>query len=628
MYTSGYSVGQDMKQIVWTKGLCSVGTVILALLVGLGPLVATAVPNVDQRIQPIQNSLLPPVLVRGELVKPTTLSSRMEALHVPGVSVAVMHDGKLEWARGFGVMSIGGPPVTPETLFQAASISKPVTTLAILKLIQAGKLDLDADVNRYLRAWKLPGNEFTQQAPVTFRGLLTHSAGVTVHGFEGYAAGKPIPNLEQVLNGESPANNPPIRVDMEPGKTWRYSGGGFVIVQEVLSDVTGIPFPKLLHDSVLNPLGMKHSTFQQPLPPELLSQAATPYLDDGSAVPGGPHVYPELAAAGLWTTPSDLARYIMGIQQALSGRSKRLISAETARAMLIPGYAIGPVEQQAIGLVVGGSTARKYFNHSGGNAGYRCFLVAYQNGDGAVVMTNGDNGGPLIEAILRTIAYEYGWPDYAPVERTLAVVDPHSFDHDVGAYRFASGEIVTFWRDGSQIRTRILGQQVTNMFPSSESDYFLKVVDARWVFSTDPAGKGSTAVLYQNGRQQLATRLSGVEGQAALDWSIATEKRLKEQTAAIGGDAVLRALIVGIANGKPDYDAMTVDFAEIIRRQLSELRAQLAALGPVVSISFNRVTRVGADVYKVNFEQGDREVRILLDSDGRIHGAKIDAWTK
>jgi len=455
-----------MKQIVWTKDFCSIGTVILALLIG--PLAATARPSVDQQIQRIQNSLLPPVLVRGEPEKPTALSKRMDALHIPGVSIAVIHGGKLEWARGFGVMSIGGPPVTPETLFQAASISKPVTTLAVLKLVQAGKLNLDADVNRYLVAWKLPGNEFTQQGPVTLRGLLTHSAGVTVHGFEGYRAGEPIPSLEQVLNGESPANNPPIRVDMVPG----------------------------------------------------------------------------------------------------------------------------------------------------------------QNGDGAVVMTNGDNGGPLIEAILRTIAHEYGWPDYAPAERTLAAVDPHSFDHYVGAYRFASGEIVTFWRDGNQIRTRIVGQRVTNMFPSSESDYFLKVVDARWVFSTDSAGQGSTAVLYQGGREQLVTRLSGVGEQAALDWSIATEKRLKEQTAAIGSEAMLRALIAGIAIGRPNYDAMTADFAETVRQQLSDLQGGFAALGAVESVSFNRVTPVGADIYNVRFEQGDREFRILLDSDGRIHGATIDASAK
>jgi CubicO group peptidase (beta-lactamase class C family) len=604
-----------MKQILWTRDLSSIGAAILALLIG--PLAAAAEPGINQRIERIQNSLVPPVLIHGELVKSSTLASRMEALHVPGVSIAVIHSGKLEWARGFGVRSTGGPPVTPETLFQAASISKPVTTLVVLKLAQAGKLDLDADVNRYLKAWKLPGNEFTQQAPVTLRGLLTHSAGVTVHGFDGYAAGQPIPTLEQVLNGESPANNAPIRVDIVPGKTSRYSGGGFVIAQGLLTDVTGIPFPKLMHDWVLDPLGMKHSTFQQPLPPNLLSQAAMPYLDDGSAVPGGPHVYPELAAAGLWTTPSDLARYILGIQQALAGRSKRVVSAATAHAMLVPAY-----DEQAIGLQVGGSTASKYFSHGGGNAGFRCLLVAYQEGDGAVVMTNSDNGGPLIEEILRTIAHEYGWPDYAPPERTLAVVDPQSFDRYAGAYRFASGMIVTFWRDGSQVRTRIWGQRVTDMFRAAERDYFLKVVDARWVFSPDSAGNGSTAILHQNGREQSVTRLSDAAGQAALDWSIATEKRFKEQTAATGGEATLRAFVVGIANGKPNYDAMTAEYAQSIRQQLPELQASLAVLGSVVSLSFHRVTMVGADVYIVKFEQADREFRILFDSDGRIHGAR------
>jgi CubicO group peptidase (beta-lactamase class C family) len=324
----------DMKQTLSTKGLYGIGLVLLAALIS--PDALAAQPGIEQRIERIQETLLPPVLVQGESTPLTSLTTRMEALHVPGVSIAVIHGGKLEWARGFGVTKIGGPPVTAETLFQAASISKPVTTLAVLRLVQSGKLDLDTDVNHYLKSWKLPANEFTQGAKVTLRELLTHSAGVTVHGFRGYEASEAIPSLMQVLDGEPPANNAAIRVDMTPGKTWRYSGGGFVIVQQVLSDVIGIPFPKLMHDLVLGPLGMEHSTYQQPLPPELLAQAATPYRADGTAVPGGPHVYPELAPAGLWTTPSDLARFAIGIQQALSGKSRRVLSRATAGDMLVP----------------------------------------------------------------------------------------------------------------------------------------------------------------------------------------------------------------------------------------------------------------------------------------------------
>jgi len=435
-----------------------------------------------------------------------------------------------------------------------------------------------------------------------------------VHGFQGYSPGEPLPSLDQVLNGESPANNPPIRVDALPGKAWRYSGGGFVIAQKVLTDATGIPFAKLMDDLVLHPLKMKHSTYQQPIPRKLLSDAATPYREDGSAVPGGPRVYPELAAAGLWTTPSDLARYIIGVQQALSSRSKRLLSAATARLMLVPAY-----NQQAIGLVVGGSTARKYFNHGGANAGYRCLLVGYQDGDGAVVMTNGDNGDPLVRQILRTIAYVYRWPDYAPPERTLAAVDPQSFERYVGAYRFKSGDIVTFWHDGNHIRSRIWGQRAAEMFPSSDQEYFLKVVDARWVFSTDANGNGSTAILYQNGREQTVTRLSGAEGQAALDRSIATEDRFKNQMPAAGSEAALRTLLAGIWNGNLNYDGMTADVAQGFRNgSLADWEKKLISFGPVSSISFTRVAPEGVDVYDVKFEKDTREFRIGLDLNGRI----------
>lgn len=575
-----------------------------------------AAPDTDRRIEHIENGLLPAVLVKGEAVPSVHLSARMSDLHVPGVSIALIHHGKLEWARGFGVTRVGGPAVTAETLFQAASISKPVSTLAVLHLSQAGKLDLDADVNQYLKTWKVPDNEFTREAKVTLRGLLTHSAGITVHGFAGYDAAAPLPSLVQILNGESPANNRPIRVDMTPGKTWRYSGGGYVVAQQVLIDVTGIAFPKLMHDLVLGPLGMKRSTYEEPLPKELLTQAATPYRADGTPVPGGPHVYPELAPAALWTTPSDLARFAIGVQRAFAGTSERVLSVGTAHAMLTPVY-----NQQALGLVVGGSTARKYFNHGGSNEGYQCYLVAYEDGDGAVIMTNSDNGHALIPEILRAIARDYGWPDFAPPERTLTAVSPESFDRYVGAYAFASGVTLAFWRDGSHLESRIWGQPVVEIFPTSDQEYFTKVVDARWVFSGGANDTESVATLYQNGHEQVVKRLSDSEGRAALDASIETERRFKQQTAASGSENALRRLIAGLANGAPNYGEMSPAFAQVTRQELAELQQSLARLGPVQAIAFKGVTPAGGDIYSVTFERGAREFRILLEPDGRIHAA-------
>ena len=475
---------------------CRVVSLAVLLVVASG---SRAASDVEQRIGRIQNALLPAVLVKGEPPRSTKLADRMTALHIPAVSIAVIHDGKLEWARGFGVERVGGRHVTSETLFQAASISKTVATVGALRVVHDRKLSLAADVNQYLTTWRLPGNEFTQNVKVTLRELLTHSAGVTVHGFGGYEANTPLPSLVQVLNGEAPANNPPIRVDMVPGTQWRYSGGGFEILQALLTDVTGTPFPQLMHDLVLQPLGMKHSTFEQPLPHKLLAHVAIPYRDNGTPVKGGPHVYPELAAAGLWTTPSDLARFAMGVQQSLSGSPGSVLPLGTAHAMLAPMY-----NQQAVGFVVGGSTAHKFFMHGGANEGYRCFLVAYEDGDGAVIMTNSDSGDRIAGEILRTIAHEYQWPDYAPPERTLSAMEPQSFDHYVGAYRFQSGETVTFWRDGSHLKQRIWGQPAAEMFPTSEQEYFLRVVDARWVFSPVTDGTGASVTLFQNDVAQFS----------------------------------------------------------------------------------------------------------------------------
>jgi len=336
---------------------------------------------------------------------PKTLADRMSELHVPGVSIAVVHGGVVE-ARGFGVATIGGQPVLPGTLFQAASISKPVTAVAALALVQAGKLDLDGDVNLALKSWKLPASSFTHQSKVTLRTLLNHSAGATVAGFPGYAVGTPVPSLRNVLDGTPPANTAPIAVNREPGTRFEYSSGGYTIVQQLLVDVTGTPFPALLDELVLKPLGMTHSSFFQPLPQHDAPMAATPYRATGAPVPGGPHIYPELAAAGLWTTPTDVARFALGVVHAWTGQDTSVLSQATAVQMLTPGlgsYGLGPI-------VLGRAPHRRIL-HAGVNEGFVSLMTMFENGDGAVIMTNGDRGGQLANEIVRSIAAEYDWPD-------------------------------------------------------------------------------------------------------------------------------------------------------------------------------------------------------------------------
>jgi CubicO group peptidase (beta-lactamase class C family) len=597
----------------------SVTTHAARFLVLIAASIATATAaqsDVEQRLKHIEEGLLPAVLITGETPSPVKLADRMAELHVPGVSVAVIHEGKIEWARGFGVTKVGGPPVTPDTLFQAASISKPVAALAVLHLVQTGKLDLDTDVNRYLKSWKVPQNEFTTQRPVTLRQLLSHTGGMTVHGFPGYVSGAPLPSVLQILDGAPPANTAAIRVDTLPASEWRYSGGGYVLSQLLLEDVTGKSFQELMRDSVLKPLGMTASTFEQPLPAARLSNVALPYKGDGTAVPGGPHVYPEQAPAGLWTTPSDLARYAIGIQQALMGKSNRVLTASTAREMLKPG-----LKNFGIGPRIGGSAPKLYFEHDGGNEGYRCLLVAYNSGDGAVIMTNSDNGSNLIPEILRTIAFHYSWPDFNPPTRTIAKIDPVHFDRLVGSYQVEPHFVVSFSREGTRFMSQATGRAPLEIFPESETAYFAKSFNAQATFQLDDQGRATEVVMRMNGPESRAKRLDDAASAKIAAAFAEQNKRVRDQTPATGAEAALRGLIEGLIKNDPDYSKMSSVFAELTRRQLGSLHARFKQLGAVTSISFKRVDPGGSNVFDVGYEKGKDEWTIGFGPDGEIVSA-------
>jgi CubicO group peptidase (beta-lactamase class C family) len=336
------------------------------------------------------------------------LAERMAYHKVPGVSIAVINDLRVEWARGYGLLEADErEPVTPETLFQAASVAKAVVAVAALHYVESGALDLESDVNQSLVSWQVPENEFTVEEKVTLRRLLSHSAGVTVGGFRGYALGEQVPNLQQILNGQWPANSPPIRVDTVPGTEYRYSGGGYMIVQQLLEDVVGKPFSEIMHKSVLEPWGMTASTFESPLPEQLRSIAASGHRADGAVIPGGWHTYPEMGAgASMWATPSDLAQFAIRVMQAYAGQADEVLSHAMAIEMLTPqidSHGLGPGLQDDGGDLF-------YFMHWGGNDGYKSVLVAYpQRGQGVVIMTNGDNGEALMREILNSVSIEYGW---------------------------------------------------------------------------------------------------------------------------------------------------------------------------------------------------------------------------
>ena len=458
--------------------------------------------GIEQHIQHVTAGLVGPVIVKGDQHTSHTLAERMKDLNVPGVGIAVIHNGKIEWARGFGVRSVGGPPVDDATLFQAASISKPLSAMAALHLVQQGKLSLDTDVNSYLTTWKLPTAPVAAGKPVTLRELLTHTGGISVHGFPGYAKTDTVPTLVQVLNGEKPANTPPIRIEAAPGDHWQYSGGGFTIMQQMLLDVAKEPYPKLMHDTVLAPIGMTHSTYEQPLPAAMESDAATPYRGDGKPVEGGAHTYPEMAAAGLWTTPSDLARYAIEVQNSLQGKANHVLSTEITNEMVTPGKG-----NWGLGLEIGGAKDNPYFSHGGANEGFRCIFVAYEKtGEGAVVMTNADGGGPLGDEIMRSIAAEYGWPDYKPEVRTAITVDPKILADYVGTYQLAPNFDLVITLEGGKLFAQATGQGKTDLYAESETKFFPTVVPAVIEFVKDSQGKVTNIVLHQAGHSVKAPK--------------------------------------------------------------------------------------------------------------------------
>jgi CubicO group peptidase (beta-lactamase class C family) len=336
--------------------------------------------------------------------------AQMKAHDITGLSLAIIDGGKIVREQGYGFTDKSGKtPVTTATLFQAGSISKAVAALGALHLVDRGVLSLDEDVNAKLRTWKVPSNQFTDARKVTLRLLLSHTAGMTVHGFPGYRVGRPIPTLTQILNGEKPANTSAIRVDRTPGKEWKYSGGGYVVMQQMVIDVTGKPFPQFMDETVLKPLGMVSSTYSQPLPDDMAVRAAKGYGGIFSQpIHGAWHVYPEMAAAGLWTTAGDLGRFAIGIQKAVSGQSNPVISQGLTKEMLTIQR-----DHDGLGVFLRSSGKTLRFMHDGVDAGFDAALTAYAyEGKGAAIMINKNDDGKAVFQIFIAIGEQYHWPDF------------------------------------------------------------------------------------------------------------------------------------------------------------------------------------------------------------------------
>ena len=385
------------------------------------------------------------LLIAAVLVAPSARADGVDdAVHaemakrqIHGLSIAIVDHGKIVRATGYGTIEQGGAAITPDTLFQAGSISKSVSALAALHFVDKGKLGLDDDVDAKLVGWHLPKSILTDIRKITLRHILSHTAGLTVHGFPGYAVGDRVPTLEQVLDGVKPANTPPIRVDVMPGMMWRYSGGGYTIMQKLLTDVVGAPFPKLMQDAVLGPAGMTHSTYAQPLPADKAKLTATGYYDPHTKVPGRWHVYPEMAAAGLWTTPSDLVQFGLELGKAYAGKSS-IISGATAKRMM-------SIERDGdgLGVFIEGEGRALHVGHNGRDEGFDAFFVFYpETGQGVAIMINANDNSRATGRIVDAVKVAYDWPDKPAPHPAPVAVDRATLEKLAGSYEFTNNDVM------------------------------------------------------------------------------------------------------------------------------------------------------------------------------------------
>ncbi|HEV7232521.1 MAG TPA: serine hydrolase [Bacteroidia bacterium] len=448
--------------------------------------------EVEEQIKQVENNLVGRVKING---KTDNIEKRMASLKIKGLSIAVVSNYKVVWAKGYGWADEKEKrPVTTATLFEPGSISKSLNAVGVLKLAQDKKLDLNTDINSYLKSWKFPYDSLSKNKKITLTNLLSHSAGLSVHGFQGYSRKAKIPTVPEILDGKKPANSPAVRSEFEPGIRSQYSGGGVIISQLIIMDVTQQPYDKFMYDNVLKPMGMVNSFFTQPPPENKLKLAATGYYSDGSEVENKFHVYPEQAAAGLWMTPSDLCNYIIETQLAYEGKSSKVLTPEMTRVQLTPYMD----KSTALGVMIDDKQTIKYFSHGASNVGF-CghFIGSLDGGNGVVLFLNSEESA-IIPEVINSVATVYNWKDfYTPVIRTEITVPESILKKYPGVYFFdgALTEISKkedgyyMWVDGIS----------SKMHFSTEKDFFNQEFGSEKTFVTDANGNATGFLRKYNG---------------------------------------------------------------------------------------------------------------------------------
>ncbi len=476
-------------------------TLVLLLLTTL---TGYAQNNTKENIAKVENGLFAPVQIEGE--KTWNILDRMAFYKTPGLSVAVMQNYRLVWAKGYGFANDSSKtPVTAQTLFQAGSISKSLNAVGVLKLAEEKKIDLYADINTLLKNWQFPYDSLSKGKKITMANLLSHTGGINLSGFGGYLPGKPLPTIVQVLNGEKPANSPRIHSAFEPGLRPEYSGGGIIISQQIVMDITGQDYAAYMQQAVLKPLGMNNSTFSQP--PSGINEAmlATGYNIAGNPIPGKYRIFPEQAAAGLWTNPTDLAKFVIGIQLAYEGKSAKLLNRQSAALMLTPYQ-----NKMGIGLgtFINVKDSTKYFSHPGATVGFQSiYYGSLQGGNGVVVMLN-SGSQQLVTEVVNSVAKVYGFKDlYHPNIKKLAPMPAADvLQTYTGQFQLGPNRVLTILLEDAHLYVRMQGEMKRELFAEEANKFFLRELPYELEFVKDADGIVNL-VLYADGQKVETKRV-------------------------------------------------------------------------------------------------------------------------
>ncbi|MCY7420866.1 MAG: serine hydrolase [Chitinophagaceae bacterium] len=450
-----------------------------------------------RQIKQVENNLIPFVPVKG--FKGWNIIDRLKYYNVPGVSIAVIKDYKIAWAKGYGLADTTKKiPVTTETMFSAGSISKLVSAVTALKLVQNNSLQLDNPVNGYLTSWKIADNDITKKTPITLRMLLSHTAGTSQTSYFGFSPDKkPLPTIVEILSGAEIAESRPVVVNSEPKTVFRYSGGGSIIAQMAMMDVSKQGFADLTQQTIFDKLGMKNTTFEQPLPLKYLSQASGAY-SSASWFKGMPYIYPQQAAAGLYTTPTDLAKFFIDLQKSYLGKGT-ILNQYLTKQMFTSQANVSDgsyKEQIGVGPFLIQRTDNKeskgvYFEFTGVNAGFLAYgMASVEGGNGVIIMLNsGDDVNGLGKEIRRAVAKTYNWYNFLPTEINPIKLDNSTLENYEGRFRKAADEVVVIKRENDYLVEKINNGGNIYCFPIAKDTVVFTDYNIKGFFAKNERGE-------------------------------------------------------------------------------------------------------------------------------------------